>query len=374
MNEGELAQCHTALGVQPGVSLEELERAFMKRNFALLQGRAGSATTSNAALDAQRRELRAAYEGLAEHLREQQRAAAALRKRPQLADPRAPRPAVPPPPPATLIAPPPVRRREPEEFALFAFDNWKVNTFVPPLLLGLVFLFILSPVKNLLLGASVWLHEVGHAIPAWLSGWRATPLPIGWTPVEQVHSNFVYFGVLALLVLFCLAGLKERKVWPVLVAVPLIGLQFYMTWLMPVDRREFWVVFGGVGGEFVLGTLLMLSFWVQLPEKFKWHYARYFFFLLGAASFLSIWWRWRDIYRGLEEIPFGSMINGEEDANGDMNRLMDEWGWRKFTIRHTYHVLGNACWIALGAAWLAFALRLNKLADRVAERFMREGA
>jgi hypothetical protein len=366
MNDGELAQCYAALGVQPGVSLDELERVFMKRNFSLLKGRAGAADEANPELDRQRQVLRGAYERVAEHLREQQ-VANAGRKRPQLVEVHPPRP---PPPAATLLAPPPAPpRRAEEEFALFAFDNWKVNTFVPPVLLALVFLVVLSPLQHLLLGASVWMHEVGHAIPAWLAGWRATPLPIGWTPVEQVHSNFVYFGVLALLLLFFLAGLKERKLWPMLVAVPLAGLQFHMTWLMPEHRKEFWMIFGGIGGEFGLGTLLMMSFWVQLPEKFKWHYARYFFFLLGATAFVAIWWRWRDIYRGLEEIPFGSMINGEDDANGDMNRLMNEYGWRKFDIRRTYYLLGNWCWIALGVTWLAFALRLNKVADWVVGRW-----
>ena len=51
MNEAELADCHTALGVNPGVSLEELERAFMKKNFALLQGKSGSADEANPVLE-----------------------------------------------------------------------------------------------------------------------------------------------------------------------------------------------------------------------------------------------------------------------------------------------------------------------------------
>ena len=59
------------------------------------------------------------------------------------------------------------------------------------------------------------------AAVAWLAGWKATPLPIGWTPVEPTHSNFVYFGLLALFAVLFLAGLKERKVWPMLAAIAL---------------------------------------------------------------------------------------------------------------------------------------------------------
>lgn len=55
MNDGELEQRYIALGVQPGVTLEELERAYLKKNFSLLQGRTGSATEANPQLDAERR-------------------------------------------------------------------------------------------------------------------------------------------------------------------------------------------------------------------------------------------------------------------------------------------------------------------------------
>jgi len=371
MNEAELAQCHAVLGVAPGVSLEELERAFMKRNFAILQGKSGSADEVNPELEAQRLRLRTAYFKLAAHLRARQvelaREKEKLRK-PRLAaggPPPPPAPLVP--PPAGLITPPvvPPRAAGDGEFALFAFDNWLVNLLVPPLLLGLVWLVNLSPLGFFLKGFHVWMHEFGHATAAWLCGFRALPLPFGWTPVEPEHSDFVYYGLLLLFGLLFLAGLKERKVWPMVAAVVLGLLQYYMTWRMPEHRQEFWwSAFGGVGGEFYLSTLFMMFFYVQLPEKFKWGACRYVFFLIGATAFLNIFLMWNQVYHGLEEIPFGSMINGEGDQGGDMNKLMDGFGWTKFQIRRTYHLLGYGCWVALGVTWAVFALRLNKLADR----------
>jgi hypothetical protein len=271
-----------------------------------------------------------------------------------------------------LLTPPVVTPRDPadDEFILFRFDDWRVNTFVPPLLLGLVFLINLSPLKFLLTGFHVWMHEFGHATAAWLCGFRATPLPFGWTPVEPVYSPFVYWGLLLLFGLLFGAGVLERKVWPMLAALALASLQFYMTWRMPEHRQEFWwSAFGGVGGEFYLSTLFMIFFWVQLPEKFKWGACRYVFFFIGATAFLNIWLRWRDVYHGLEEIPFGTMINGEEDQGGDMNKLMDGFGWKKFDIRRNYLLLGYGCWIALGIMWALFALRLNRVADWVAGKF-----
>jgi hypothetical protein len=280
-----------------------------------------------------------------------------------------------PPPGKTLITPPVVTPRDPadDEFILFRFDNWKVNVFAPLLLLAFVLLVNLSPLGFFLKGFHVWMHEFGHATAAWLCGFRATPLPLGWTPVEPVYSPFVYWGLLLMFVILFVAGWKERKVWAMVAAVALAGLQYYMTWRMPALTQEFWwSAFGGVGGEFYLSTLFMMFFWVQLPEKFKWGACRYVFFFIGATAFLNIWLRWRDIYHGLEEIPFGSMINGEDDQGGDMNKLMDGFGWKKFAIRRNYLLLGYGCWAALGLMWLMFVLGLNKMADRVAGKFMRD--
>jgi hypothetical protein len=375
MSPEELAQCHDALGVPPTVTLVELERAYMKRNFALIKGRSDAADEVNPELAAERAALKAVYEKLSAHLRAQEAGAGARGPDTGAAapSPRSDGGMVAAAPGKTLLTPPVVVRRDPadDEFVLLRFDDWRVNTFVPPLLLVLTWVITVSPLGFLLKGFHVWMHEFGHAVPSWLSGWRATPLPFGWTPVEQEHSNFVYFGLLLLFAILFAAGLKERKVWPMLAAVALAGLQFFMTWRLPEVRKEFWMVWGGVGGEFALSTLFMMAFWVQLPDKFKWGACRYVFFFIGASAFLNIWLLWRDVYRGIEEIPFGTMINGEEDGGGDMNRLMDDYGWKKFDIRRNYWLLGRWCWIALAVMWLVFALRLNRAADWVAGRFAR---
>ncbi len=381
MNEAELEQCRALLGVTPTATPEELERAFMKKNFALIRGNTGDEPKQNVEIERQR--LRTAHERLAANLKE--KPAAPVPKLPERgvartdADAAWQRNRAEPVP--GLIAPPVVKApalsdlpaaagpADPEP-ALLRFDSWLVNFLVPPLLLGLVWLVNLSPMGFFLKGFHVWMHEFGHATAAWLCGFRATPLPFGWTPVEPVHSHFVYGGLLILFGLLFAAGWKERKVWPMIIAVIMVGFQFYMTWVMSETRKEFWwSAFGGVGGEFYLSTLFMMFFWVQLPEKFKWGGCRYVFFLIGATAFLNIWVRWGDIYRGIEEIPFGSMINGEDDQGGDMNKLMDGFGWKKFDIRRNYLLLGYGCWAALGLMWAIFALRLNKVADWVAARF-----
>jgi len=341
------------LGVRPGFNLDELEQAFMKKNFSLIQNGRGE----------EREKLRSAFNALAAHLRAKS------------VHPRAARPpaaaAGPDGQGTTLVSPPaiPSQAAGAEVRPLLAFDHWRVNAVVPPLLLALMWLLNHSPLVFFLRGFQIWMHEFGHATAAWMCGRRATPLPFGWTPVEPEYSPFVYFGLLLMFGLLFAAGWKERKVWPMLAALALAGFQFYMTWRMPELRQEFWWgAFGGVGGEFYLSVVLMAFFFVELPEKFRWGACRYVFFLIGATAFLNIAGFWDLVNRGLEQIPFGTMINGEEDQNGDMNKLMDVYGWTRIDIIHAYNQLGRWCWIVLGGVYAVFALRLNLIPDRILGR------
>jgi len=360
MTEAELAECRVLLGVGENVSFEELERAYMKRNFGLIRG---NTDEPRPAVEAERARLRRAYEALGADLK----ARAELGRGDGRPAPRLPPAHAPRPPAGPIPRPPPaVPAPGADTPALLAFDNWKVNTFVPPLLLGLAWLANASPLEFLLKGFHVWMHELGHASGAWMTGRKATPLPIGWTPVEDEFSWFVYGGLLFLFALLFVAGWRERKAWPMLLAVGLAGLQFHMTWrLTPHEQEYWWGAFGGVGGEFYLSTLGMMFFWVQMPEKFRWGLCRYVVFFLSASAFLNIYLFWWKVNRGLEGIPWGTMIHGDEDAGGDMNRLKDDYGWVFRDFRLNFLALGHWCWAALVGMYAIFALGLNKVADRV---------
>ena len=363
MTDAERDACRTLLGVPPDVTRAGLERAFLSRNLALVQARNNASDAERPAFETRLTELRAAFAALHADLDEQERAAA----RPGIAAPASAAAASS--HSAAIPSDAAVPAADGEGPALLAFGHWKVNTFVPPLLLAAVWVLHQTPLTFFLRGFHVWVHELGHAVPAWLCGRWALPIPFGWTAILPDYSPVVHWGLLLLLGLLFVAGWRERKIWPMVAAVALAGLQHIMTWHLPPHWQEFWFGgFGGVAGEFVLSTLFMMAFFVQLPEPFRWGACRYVVFLIGATTFLAIWSRWLDVYRGLEEIPFGSLIAGEDDTGGDMNRLRDAYGWSKFKIRRTYYLLGQACWLALGLTWAVFALRLNALVDLLVTR------
>ncbi len=242
-----------------------------------------------------------------------------------------------------------------------SFDDWRVRVVAPLLLIGLAAAVNASPLVFFLRAFHIWIHELGHSSAAWMTGRFAIPLPLGWSSVDPSFSAFVYGGVLFLFGLLGWAGWTQQRYAAVAIALVGAAAQYWMSWRMPEHTQQFWITFCGVGGEFYLSALFMAAFFVRLPESFRWGMCRYFVFFVAASAFIAIWMNWRKVYSGVEEIPFGSMIHGEEDVGGDMNILKDDYGWTNFQIRRTYYLLGNGCIVAFAACYAFFALRIDHL-------------
>lgn len=352
MNESELQQCYAVLGVEPGVTLEALKRVYLRKSYALIQ---------NGAPEEERRRLRAAHALLTAHLE-----TPAEQGRAEAAGAAAARVKAPPPSSAPVYSPPPSPAHS---YQPFAFDRPIVNIVAVPLVGGLAILVTQSSLGFFLQGFHVWVHEFGHATVAWLTGKRALPLPIGWTNISPDRSWFVYLGLLALLGLLFAAGWKERKIWPMIFAAGLAVLQAGMTWLLPAERARLWIVFGGCGGQFYLSALMVGLFYFEFPEKFKWGACRYVFLFIGASSFYDAYTFWRKVKHGVVPLPYGSMVNGEEDAGGDLDTLSADFNWSDRSIIATYNHLGNVCLAALVVVYAIFALRLNRLPELLLRKF-----
>ncbi len=354
MDEGELQRCYAALGVAPDASREALQKALVQKSYALI--RAGGD-------EAGRTRLRAAHDAIVAHLDaldQQQQATAFAEARAEHEEKQI----------ELLVAEADQEFAEPElsRFDPRSFDSAIVNAIAPPLVALAAIVLQRTFFGFFFTGFHVWIHEFGHATIGWMTGHRALPLPIGWTSIAPEKSLFVYFGILFLLGLLLLAGVRERKFWPVCLAIALALVQGYMTWRLPETTADMWIAFGGVGGEFYLAAAMIGAFYFRFPEKFKWAACRYVFLFIGAGSFFETYAFWKRVQHGDEGIPYGSMINGEEDAGGDMNGLHDEFGWTQHDIIATYNHLGNACLVALLALYAIFALRLDKILTRLLAR------
>ncbi|MCF3650008.1 hypothetical protein [Synoicihabitans lomoniglobus] len=236
-----------------------------------------------------------------------------------------------------------------------------VNALALPVVIALAWGINHTPVAFFLQAFKIWIHEFGHATVAWMAGFKALPLPIGWTNISPAREDFVYWGILFLLGVFFVAGWRERRLAPLLMAPVIAGVQWWMTWRVPDWQVEQWIDFGGVGGEFYLSALMMAAFFLNLPEKFRWGTCRYLFLFFGAAGFLDIYTTWIQIQNGHEQIPWGSMMHGDDDEGGDMNKLHYGWDWPIHIIIRRYVGLGHACVVGVAAVYLFFNLRLHQL-------------
>ena len=254
-----------------------------------------------------------------------------------------------------------------------SFDSPAIRAFAPPLVAGLAVLLRLSPLGFLLEGFHVWIHELGHASVAWLSGRPAVPLPFGWTNVEPERSLVFYLGVLVVIAALGAAGWRERRAWPVVLAAALAAAQAYMTWRLPEGRAHLWMIFAGVGGEFYLAAALACLFFFELPDWFKWGSCRYVVLFIAAGSFAGSYIFWKRVGRGEEGIPYGSMIRGEDDGGGDMNILADDYHWTQHQIVLTYNHLADACLAAVVVVYFFFNFRLDQLFNPILARCLSAG-
>ncbi len=240
---------------------------------------------------------------------------------------------------------------------VYSFHNryiWRVALPIA-LLLAIIAQALVFP-KLLLRGVQLWIHEVGHALVAWLSGHGATPLPFGWTNVSEDRSLIVYFCFLILLLILFWSGWREQKRWAMVMAVILLIVQFYLTWIMPEYSTTTWISFGGVGGELLLSTVLMVCFYFPLPDRWRWDFWRYPVLLMAAYTFTASFGMWHQIKAGAAEIPWGTMLGGQGDTGGDMNKLSAN-GWSDAQIVNTYSHLGNICLLVLIGIYVVFLLK-----------------
>ena len=251
-------------------------------------------------------------------------------------------------------------RPTPDDVDLYSFKNRFSNAILLPAMAVLAIALNANPLASFLLrGVYIWVHEFGHATVAWLSGYKAIPLPFGWTNTGLEQSPFVYFGVLTLLGLLFWSGRRERRKWPVVLAIALAVVQFIMTWVLSARTYGMLMAFGGIGGEFYLSTLMLVSFYFPLPKYWQWEFWRYPVAMAAAYTFWHIFDLWNHIQKGREAIPWGSLWDGVGDANGDMNILSTQYGWSDQRIISTYTTLGQVCLFILGGVYFYFFIRQN---------------
>ena len=262
-------------------------------------------------------------------------------------------PSVAPTPRPPSVAPPPA---EPVRAASFlANDTPITHAFAVPVALSFGLLASHLPFAESLraYGVGRWLHEIGHALVAWLGGFPAAPLPfvnVSW----EYRSAVVVFLVVGALAAGLTTAVRRRR--PYLAALAALGLavQGCLTLLVSGATCRHWIHLAGCAAELALGALLMVGFHYRPSDRSRWDHARYLALLLGAVALvggLSLWIHLRD---DLALLPVSQALGGLRDPDGDLGRLLADWGWTPSGLVRAYLALGYACLAVVGAHYAAF--------------------
>jgi len=233
------------------------------------------------------------------------------------------------------------------------YDEGIENLVAVPLVLTLSWLLCSSGFGRLLASlVGMPFHEIGHAAASWLSSRIAIPLPFFtfWYDDQSILMGLVVAGLLAWLLLHTY---REKNRFMLGSASVVLLAWVVITFFVPPSQTLMWQILAGALGELIIGAFLLIAFHFPLPDRFRWDFWRWVALIPAALCFTHAMLLWRAVSSDVSQMPWGSAIGSESD--GDMNRLVQQFGWNANDLAAFYLGTGYLGLLALGVAY-AYAL------------------
>lgn len=199
---------------------------------------------------------------------------------------------------------------------------------------------------------SMFVHELGHAVAAWLCGYTAFPtLWLTQMSSERVVSFAVVLSLALALGAFWLW--KSGRPWGAAVLGTLLAVQLAFTVGLSARSAQALIAFAGDAGCFVLGAALMCAFYANSESSLVRGWLRWGFLAIGAFAFsdaLTTWWAARS---DSDAIPFGEI---EGVGLSDPSRLTETYDWTIHQLIQRYLVVAG---VSLAALAVIYALGLR---------------
>jgi hypothetical protein len=215
--------------------------------------------------------------------------------------------------------------------------------------------FLRMPLRTVL---SMWVHELGHSVAAWMCGRFAFPGP--WFTLVGAQRTWIVVVLSATALGFGVFRCwRTRKAWATFLMAAGVA-QLYCTFILSNHKATSLIIWSGDGGCMILGTLLMLSFYARKRSQLRVGWLRWGFLVIGAAAFADGFTTWWAARMDREVIPFGE---NEGHGPSDPTVLIYQHGFSIPGLVNGYVWLGLACLALLAAAYV-WGLRAERdLAD-----------
>ncbi len=252
-----------------------------------------------------------------------------------------------PPPEVDLLLRPPARWTAGEEDA--AIEH-QLRRWCLPVALISAWLLVQTGMGRFLaqIFSGMWLHELGHAITAWLCGRVAFPGPWRTSIGEERSWAMVLCVSGAITYLAYRLRTAERPGWYRIPAA-LFAAQLIGTVVLRPSRVDLWITFGGEAGAMLLGALLMITFYASPESQLRRGWLRWGFLVLGALAFMETADTWWDAVGDSDRIPFGEI---EGVGLSDPSKLTEDHGWSIRGMVRAYVGVSVLALLAVGVAYL----------------------
>ena len=179
---------------------------------------------------------------------------------------------------------------------------------------------------------SMWLHELGHALSAWMTGYGALPGP--WRTSVSDHRSLL---VTLVIVVVC-GGLgyrtwaAERRILPwVFGAIAALAVAGAV--LLSPTTATMLFTFGGDAGMMLLGAGLVLTFWARVGSHLHTSWLRWGFLVIGAFAVLDGVMSWWPARSDPSVIAYGEI---EGVGLSDPTKLVDRHHWTQHQLINRY--------------------------------------
>lgn len=202
---------------------------------------------------------------------------------------------------------------------------------------------------------SMWIHELGHAVCAWLAGFAAFPGP-WFTPVSRGRSALVVLLVAGAFATLAALGRRRRRHGWMAAGIAGLAAQLVCT-LLPLQTARAFFYFGGDAGCMVIGAALLATIWADPAGPLGRGWLRWGFLVIGAFALVDPLHAWlRD--------PADHLGAFERGGLSDASTLLQVHGWRLGDLAARYVSLGVACLAVLA---VGYAVALVRARARAAE-------